>query len=272
VKLLLNYADAKFVELQKVNSATGLSVGGFDRVLSCGPTDIDAEFASKNQHLLEQPRGGGYWLWKPYFICRALASLSADDYLFYCDAGARFLASIDPLIELSRRDGQDVIPFELPYIEKCWTKRDAFVALGCDSAEFTETRQRLASFHLWRASDFSVQLAQEWLERAQEARLITDMPNESGLPDYAGFREHRHDQSLFSLLTKLRALAAYRNPAQHGNVSYMQKTNSPYGQLILHTRHPPSFLGRLRRLRRNVRRTTESWLRSAARSRDDRSR
>jgi hypothetical protein len=77
VNLLLNYADAKFLEFQKVNSATGLSVGGFDRVLSFGPTDIDDEFASKNQHILEQPRGSGYWLWKPYFICRALASLSA---------------------------------------------------------------------------------------------------------------------------------------------------------------------------------------------------
>ena len=37
---------------------------------------------------------------------------------------------------------------------------------------------------------------------ACDARIITDMPNVCGKQNYRGFIEHRHDQSIFSLLTK----------------------------------------------------------------------
>src|SRR5262245_10922235 len=87
VNVLLNYANERFAQVQRRNCETGLAVGGFDRVQAYGPADIDPEFAAKNRHILSQPRGNGYWLWKPYFIARTLESLEHGDWLFYCDAG-----------------------------------------------------------------------------------------------------------------------------------------------------------------------------------------
>ena len=42
----------------------------------------------------------------------------------------------------------------------------------------------------------------EYLYYAQDKRIITDDPNELGYNNYEGFRDHRHDQSILSLLTK----------------------------------------------------------------------
>jgi hypothetical protein len=266
MKLLVNYADRRFRTHQARNSRSGLAVGRFDRVASFGPPDIDAEFATRNRHILNQPRGGGYWLWKPYFIRRELARLGADDVLFYCDAGAHFLAPIDPLIEVLRRDQLDVLVFELPFLEGDWTKREAFVALGCDRPELALSPQRLASFHLWRRSDLSLRLAEEWLEAAQDERLLTDLPNRCDLANYPGFREHRHDQSLFSLLTKKYGLSAYRDPSQYGSLRREEYPNSPYEQLIEHTRRGrPSLPKRLwQQVRRTIKQWKSGWERRAA--------
>ena len=261
MKVLVNYANWRFRELQQHNTASGLAVGGFDRVESFGPEHIDRAFVDRCHKILRQERGNGYWLWKPYFIQRTLAGLAEGDVLFYCDSGAHFVAPIDPLIELAHRTGQDVIAFELPFKERQWTKRDAFVLLGCDTPVFTDTPQRLASFSLWRNSPQSRLLARQWLELAQDERVITDLPNQCGLNDYPDFREHRHDQSLFSLLTKKHGLAAFRNPSQRGHKGLRRYPLCTYGVLIQHTRQiklPPAA-----RLWRSLKRTAASmtaWL------------
>lgn len=70
MKALLNYANGTYQKAQLKNSATGLAVGGFDRVLSYGPEDIPREFYLRNRPILRQRRGNGCWLWKFYFITR----------------------------------------------------------------------------------------------------------------------------------------------------------------------------------------------------------
>jgi hypothetical protein len=156
---LLNYADRHFKRSQRLNSLSGRYVGKFDRVLSFGPGDIDAEFRQRHERILRQPRGGGYWLWKPYFILRALNEMADGELLFYCDAGACFIRRVLPLARVFERMAQDVLPFELELREGTWCKRDAFVLMQCDSPRFVEGRQRLGSFSLWRASPKSRALA-----------------------------------------------------------------------------------------------------------------
>jgi hypothetical protein len=255
MKLLVNYASKKFQASQRKNRATGLAIGGFDQVASFSPQDMDSAFRARHRDVLSVPRGNGYWLWKPYFILRTLRDLADGDFLFYCDSGAHFVSSIDPLVEVSRRDGQDLVSFALPFVERAWTKRDAFVLLGCDQPEFTDTRQQLASFMLWRKSRRSLEIVEEWLAAAEDPRLISDLPNTCGLPNYPEFNDHRHDQSLFSLITKRYGVTTYRSPSQFALRHRAAYDNSPYGQIIEHTRakHVP--------LVRRIRRTLKSGLR-----------
>ena len=234
--VLINYADLKFEAEQKRNSASGKRIGGFKEVFSYGPKDIDADFYSKNKNILSQERGGGYWLWKPYFIHKQLKQLSLGDYLFYSDSGSYFIRSIEPLIKSLESSGQDIMPFDTVFKERAWTKRDVFLTLDCDKPEFAESNQRGATFVLFKKSQFSIDFVDEWLALAQDERLITDIENALGEPNYDGFEEHRHDQSIYSLLSKKKKLQVFRNPGQRGNSLFAEYSNSNYKQTIQHTR------------------------------------
>jgi hypothetical protein len=239
-RILINFATLKFFPAQQRNAETGLAVGGFDRVICYCRMNIDWHFLVRNRSLLAARTGAGYWLWKPYFIKRALGLLSEGDFLFYCDSGSYFLDRIDPLIELATRTRQQVIPFELVHLERCYTKRDAFILMGCDAARFTDTRQRLGGFILLQKSAFAEAFVDEFLDLVQDPRLISDMNNRLGSPNYSDFVGHRHDQSIFSLLTKRHGLAAYRDPSQWGNDLREEYPTSGYGQLIELTRRATS--------------------------------
>jgi hypothetical protein len=105
----------------------------------------------------------------------------------------------------------------------------------------------------------------EFLNYAQDERLLTDMENQLGYPNYEGFHEHRHDQSILSLLSKKYGLMAFRDPSQFGNQMIHLHPESHYGQLMIATRarNPPpktlrerfkaTVLGRiLRKAKRSV--------------------
>ena len=62
----------------------------------------------------------------------------------------------------------DVVVFELEpeLVERKWTKRDAFVLLGCDTPAFRDSPQRIGGYSLWRRSDTALELAESWLRHA----------------------------------------------------------------------------------------------------------
>ena len=252
MKILINYANNIFIKQQKMNSRSGLKAGLFDKVISYSPKDIEPDFFKKNIKILNQKKGNGYWLRKPYFIKKTLDALSFGDFLFYCDSGSYFIRAIDPLINILTKNGQDLMVFKMMNIERVWTKRDAFILMGCDDTKYSESGQRLASFSLWKKSKFTMDFINEFLFFAQDERIITDIENQCGYLNYPGFKEHRHDQSIFSLLTKKYNLPAYRDPSQFGNKEKQYYTNSDYDQIIEHTRerHVPFFSRVTRKIQR----------------------
>ena len=211
MKLLINYANSLFKTSQKINSATGLRLARFDKVISYSPKDIDRNFYRRNRKILSQRRGNGYWLWKPYFVRKSLDLLDEGDLLFYCDSGAFFRSSIQPFTQAMEEAKQQLLPFSLRknLLEKTWTKRDAYILLGCDEPKYADSPQMVGGLHLWRKSKFATDFADEWLRYAQDERAITDMPNRLGKPNCHEFLGHRHDQSIFSLLVKKHGIKSY---------------------------------------------------------------
>jgi len=234
--LHINYANWFYTQSQRLNHRTALEVGGFDRSICYGPKDLDRAFVERNRAIFRKPRGGGYWLWKPYIILQSLEALAEGELLMYTDAGMYFVSSAEPLLEVFAEQDQDVMGVTISNIEKKWTKRDAFQIMDCDSPAFTDSPQFLSGYTLWRKSDTSIDFAREWLECMQDERLSTDLPNQLGQPNYPGFIEHRHDQSVFSLLMKQRGYEGYR--PLHVSPEEEPRTflNSPYPKLVQITR------------------------------------
>jgi len=154
-------------------------------------------------------------------IERELQAIDDGDCLVYADAGVFFTGSVMPVLTSLRTTGESVLVFENRFaIEREWTKRDVFVRLGCDSPPFTDTNQIAATMSVWTRSSASLDLVREWLRLVQDPDLVTDRPAQGGLPNYPGFREHRHDQSIFSLLCKQRRISPHRLPWRPPEAEY----------------------------------------------------
>jgi hypothetical protein len=229
-KILFNYAHNKFLNSQVHNSETGLKIGNFDKVYQFRFEDIDKDFYEKNKHILNQHRGAGYWLWKYYFAVKLLndSSITEEDRIFYCDSGSEFVNSINSMIDVFDRDNLSVMTFLQLHKSAFWTKRDAFVYTNCDEPRFTETSQRVGGFFMFKKDDFSIKFFNELLHYGQDYRIITDAPNQCGLPNYSGFRDHRHDESLISIIAKKYELYPYRNPCQFGLEEIVKASDNIY--------------------------------------------
>ncbi len=200
--VLVNYANWRFIPHQILNTITAKHIGLFDVCIQCRPHHLDHDFTYQNRSILTSKRGAGYWLWKPYIVDRALRELKNGDYLMYCDSGAYFVNPVQRLVDEMEEHQTDALILEWGFIERQYTKRDTFVLLDVDYECYAESSQRMASYFMLRKTPLTVQFVSEYLRFAQDERVITDIPNQMGLPNYPGFIDHRHDQSIFSLLAK----------------------------------------------------------------------
>lgn len=212
---VVNYADEKYRETQLYCSSTAYKRGKADKVFEYSPQSIDSKFKEQYSHILNAKRGGGYWIWKPYIIKDALSRISNGDYLFYCDSGSYFINSIRSLIRTMERDHTEIMTFQVPLIEKQWTKKELldYFSLSLDSKE-ANSCQRIATYMVLKKSKNTVAFIDEYLKVCCDSENITDKL----VRDYQDieFIDHRHDQSVFSLLCKKYDFPAYRDPSEYG--------------------------------------------------------
>jgi hypothetical protein len=225
--ILINFADNAYRNSQIRNSASGM-LCGFNSCHQYDPNDIDRQFYTENKNILDQSRGCGYWLWKPYFIWNQLNMITDNDVIFYSDAGADFVKNIDSLTNLCRDDKNGLISFKLAgnHKERQWTKRDVFNALDADVESITDTDQLMASFIIIRRTKFTEQFISDYLRYACNEQLITDLPSKSD--NYPEFKDHRHDQSIYSILCKQRDVTQVNDPTQWGQKHKQFPASSQY--------------------------------------------
>ncbi|MGF0540555.1 hypothetical protein ACQQ2Q_21370 [Agrobacterium sp. ES01] len=160
-------------------------------------SDEDSRFISEN------PRGFGYWLWKPLLIKQLLSNLDDGTLLVYADGGC----------ELSQQGGRRMLDyfemastsgglfFSLPFIEVCYSKRELLHRLQA-TAEEAATAQIQGTILVLRNGADVRGFVDRWIELCREDKysLLTDAldPTKQS-PD---FRSHRHDQSILSMLVK----------------------------------------------------------------------
>jgi hypothetical protein len=166
------------------------------------------EFITKNL------RGFGYWLWKPFVIQQVMKTMQNGEVLFYCDAD--FILKKDKtFIEKLKKDVKNnkIISSSTGEKEKSWNKKDTVIRVGVTINE--EDIQVQAGTLLIYVCDETRNLIDEWYSICCEKdyHYIDDSP--SIRPNDKSFKEHRHDQSIFSLLLK--------------------KHNIPYGTSIMST-------------------------------------
>ena len=199
----ISYGNEAYTKQLEFNGKSALEIAKVDKFYGYTPKDIEPEFREKNKYILEKPRGNGYWLWKPYFIYKTLTEkLNYGDFLIYSDSAILYVDSAEKLVNFLNKKNLDMYTHRLPHLERRFTKRDAFILLGVDTPYYAETGQFNAAFQIYRKTTFTEYFLKEYLYYAQDKRIITDDPNEMGQENYPEFGDHRHDQSILSLLIK----------------------------------------------------------------------
>lgn len=234
--IAINYANKNFKKAQKLNLSTALKWGA-DKVIGYTPRDMDEDFVKRNKDILSAKKGNGYYLWKPYFLNKAYKELKDGDYLIYTDAGSVYVNKIQYLIDCMEKEKQELMVFSLEKerVEKKFTKRDAFLLMECDEPKYADTPQSIGGYVVMKKSPFVEKFLKEDLDYAQDVRIITDQENTLGKPNDKEFITHRHDQSVWSLMSKKYKLKRFRDPSQFGMTNHYEEeveARSSFPQII----------------------------------------
>lgn len=211
----VNYSNDKFKRSRILANLCAKYLGKVDVVHSYTPGDIDPDFLNSNKNILSIHKGGGLWLWKPYFVKKVLDSINYGDWLVYVDSGSLLIRNIKQILESNSADLDDVIGFELPLREWQWTKSRLFEFYNVDET-IKNTNQIMATLFMIRKTKKSESFINEYLEMCRISYLIDDTVDKER--DYR-LIEHRHDQSIFSILFKTYGFNPCMDVSQRNNFS-----------------------------------------------------
>ena len=175
-----------------------------------------------NNHIdfiLKNKRGCGYWLWKPYLIHKNIQDMKNGDILLYLDCGCELdIRNRMKIAEMFHLVNKYKLITSSTQIELMWNKMDLLVELQMLQNEYLITPQKQAGAIVLLVCDETRKLVKDWYNIASSNKyhFIDDTP--SIRQNINGFNEHRHDQSIFSLLVKKYGLSNQLNICDY--VSY----------------------------------------------------
>jgi hypothetical protein len=202
----------------------------------------ESEFYRQHKALLDQPRGIGFWAWKPYII-QSVMSGNVDgtptakdgDILIYADAGVEFINNVSHIID---QMDQDIFLFGNNWEHAHWCKRDVIEAVWpcCPKTDEVATwarfgKQCQASVIFFKVTEYSRWFVAEWLEfclarGVDGSYLISDEP--SFCMNHPEFREHRHDQAILTTLAYREGLKLHWWPASYNDGAFTYEKIAEY--------------------------------------------
>jgi hypothetical protein len=197
----VTYGDDKYARSRARLAAEAASYRGvFHAVLPLNRSSLEPRWAAAHAKLLAAPRGGGYWVWKPHLLLRVLTEhMDDDDVLLYADAGCTLVADPTPYLELAAAHGLVLFRGRSP--QQAWTKGFTFAAVGLEMEQWGEEGQVVGGMLALQKRPWVLAFLREWLRlMTDDPRVVNDDDTSRLVPNHASFKEHRHDQSVLSLL------------------------------------------------------------------------
>jgi hypothetical protein len=135
--------------------------------------------------------------------------MNDGDILLYLDCGCevdiRKKEEIGKYLEFVRTDH---ILGTYTCVEREWNKMDLIKKLDALDDKYLNTSQHQAGALVFLVCNKTIDLVNEWYELCCDYHNIDDSPSIE--PNLNCFREHRHDQAIFSLLTKKTGLYSWQ--------------------------------------------------------------
>jgi hypothetical protein len=201
----ITYGDKKYRKSKK-RLVLQAKLFNFESIKTFGFNDLSNDFIAKTKPYIGDVRGGGYWLWKPFFLKKTFDEMQDGDILLYLDAGCelnisgkkRFLEYIEIM-----NANKGVLSFHLPCLrEYSYTNDAVFEYFEIDSSSaIYNSYQIVGGVLLLKKNDLTKKLIDDFFNVAiQRPDLFSDLYNVK--TTRSNFIDHRHDQSIFSVLRK----------------------------------------------------------------------
>ena len=207
MKLFLSFSDSRLSTQRERIKKQAMAMDSFDQIHLWDESNLSSEFRLKfKEKLIIGSRGYGYWCWKHQVVLQAFDLMSEGDVLCYVDSGCHLnpkgRARLHDYFKITAESRSGILTFQGPWLDGHWTKGDLLQKLEVASDKnITHTGTLIGGIFLARKSSATVELFRSCLQIIKDDfALIDDSPSRS--PNLEGFKEHRHDQSIFSILCK----------------------------------------------------------------------
>ncbi len=224
---LISFATPHYAGAMKRLGET--AVPWFNEIILHTPDDLSDDFRKRHADLFAFSRGFAFWIWKPWLVLKSLREMADGEVLVYCDSQVIFRDDPAPLFQLCRENGGTAFFHQKRegHLNRKFTRRDCFVRMGCDSREFWDGPQLNTAICVWTRE--AIDVAEEWYWWCADEQVVSDAPSVLGT-EFPEFKDHRHDQSILSLMCLKRGIRTYPDPSQFGN-GYEQPERG-YGQIV----------------------------------------
>ena len=201
----ISYGDDKYSKSKQRIKKEAEEFGLFDNITVYEPQLLTNLFKQVFKDVLCLERGGGYWIWKNYLILEKLKQINDNDILIYFDAGCHLNINdkaknkLNNYINLVNSHWCGLLKFELTHKEYKFTNK---YTINYFENKFKikidlNKNQLHATIVILRKNKFTIDYFEKINEILYEnPYLFTDKYN-------LETEQHRHDQSISSLLYKI---------------------------------------------------------------------
>ena len=202
--------------------------------------DFEAAQVIRSLRMNRQFRGFGYWVWKPAILKWADSNFKKS-HILYVDAGSHFRSGLNQIksLESSLResDKNGALAWSLPdHTEYQWTKIEVIKLINSPENQLLANQVQSGFISLAPSKNREV-LVDQWrdISLMRKGFYFTDDLESQQYPD---FIEHRHDQSILSLLWKQLGLYSEIDKTEpydgneFGLVASRNNTSLPYGTSV----------------------------------------
>jgi hypothetical protein len=221
-KIFLTFASSNLHRSLSRIERQARSLDFYDQLYFYTEHDLSPDFYERfKEHLQIGSRGYGYWCWKPQILLQLLDKMNEGDVIQYTDAGCHLNKNgIDRLVdyfELAQNAENGIVAFQAgapgprlqcdqrdfpKWLDEEWTKGDLLDYFGVrNNQDVLNTPTICATTIFIKKCPQALKLINEWLKVIEtNYHFIDNTPSIS--PNALSFREHRHDQAIFSLICK----------------------------------------------------------------------
>jgi len=202
------YGNEKFEKSRTRICEEARATGWFDTVEYYTPERLSEDFRAEYADILQEPRGGGYWIWKLNVLKQTLHQVDEGDFIFYVDAGCKINPTGEKrfyeYVDMLNNSCYESLVQQSWFPENRWTTEKIFDAYDIGPNDtIRESGQIIGGIIMLQKGDhsrFLLKMAFSILEK--DRWLFSDRYNKENKAINPMFKENRHDQSIFSVLFK----------------------------------------------------------------------